>query len=398
MATLQHPLARRLDDLAIRAARAMVASALQGIEADVVAAFDLHPGLAPLLADGRINALSEAVLALAMRFAEEARVPVFAGAATPQFLGELSRRNHALFSTSPRALAQHGVAPSPRPLAPVIERLGQHLLGPAWGPRAGECAVRDATAGRTVPGIALVVMGDRCADAGEAAALLRQTANLPIFWVFVTLAGPGVPPPIPGTLLGRTPEAFAEGAPFGSNWCTVHVPYQSDAGDLYGPALAGFAVWYDRWQRSMPKVTVDAVLPEDGSRNRLTRTVADERTQAVRARAERERERLARTLEDVERGSSWPRARGLVAKGRGGADAGPRARQLFTQPLVAPEWRLENARATGWTADVEEVGLPALSPTLTIEGERPSAAGPTESSADRLARIRARRLSRNSKR
>jgi hypothetical protein len=390
MATLQHPLARRLDELAIRAARAMVASALQGVEAEVVAAFDLHPGLAPLLADGRLNALSEALLALALRFVEDARVPVFAGSGAPQFLGELSRRNHSLFTA---VSAPSEVAPQlpPRPIAPFIDRLGQHILGASWRPDANLPRPL-APSSPCAPHLAFIVTSERCADSAECLRLLRHASDQPIFWVFVSLSGSSASQP-PGGPFGPS-GAHAGDAPFGLSWGSATLSPRSDAGDLYAAALEAFAAWHERWHRaSSPRLATEPPPLEEVARNRLTRTVADERTQAVRARAERERERVARTLEDVERGEAWPRARGPAAKGRAG-DAAMRARPLSTQALVAPEWRIEPTRTASWAAEGDEVGVPSLSPSLTIEGERAAAAGPTESSADRLARIRARRLSR----
>jgi hypothetical protein len=439
MATLQQPVARRLDDLSIKAARATVGASLQGVEADVVAAFDTHPELAPLLAEGRLAALSEAALALALRFGEEARVPVFAGAqGGPQFLGELSRRSHGLFSSaSPAAAAPSGPPALPRPLAPVLDRLGQHLIGPAWAPASGQPsgsapgssgqpsgsapgssgqpsgsapgssgqpsgsapgssgqAAPASPAGLaagldlpSVPAIALVFTPERCGDAREVARLLAYASQFPVFWVFVTL-GRSDPATRLEAPLGA--GAVAQGLP--ANWCGAPLAPDDDAGVIYPQCLAPFAVWHDHWQRA--HVRPEALsAPDDPARPRLTRSAADERTQAVRARAERERVRIARTLEDVERGDAWPRARGPAPKGRVAEPAGPRS--LYTHPLVSPEWRLEPARSAGWAQDSDEVGLPGLSPTLTIEGERPALAGPTESSADRLARIRARRLSRH---
>jgi hypothetical protein len=391
MATLQHPFERKLDALSVRAARACVDIGLHGVEARVVAAFDMNPDMGPRYRSGFVHELATAVMALALRFDDDGIVPVWTFGRDAYFQGDMGRRDHVGFITRrilPPPPTGSGRRPAPSNFAPVIHRVGQHLFGAAWTPELAPPRQLPIA----MPAFAIIFTSGDCADREETEAALRYASHFPIFWQFA-----GIPPEPPSEasfdFLGRV-NALPGTARDSCGFFNTH-----DTDDME-PIFSGLLNEFPHWLthadvRAM--IDVRSVRGDDaGVRDPLDHLLAlpaDEEARRERERLEREQRRAARAVEEVQAADAWPRAGAATPGDPTTGEIDPNHRQARTRSIAPSHWRLEAIRERPWPNETSGAEMNAAA-SEAPETEAINAIETPETAAERLARIRSRRLER----
>jgi hypothetical protein len=397
MATVQQPLEKALDALAVRAARACVEIGLHGIEARVVGAFDISADMRPALASGRVHELATAALALALRFDDDGRVPVWTFDQDAWFQGELTRRDHVAFVTRhilPPPPTRDGREAHPTNFAPLIDKVGQQLFGERWAPGTPPPSGTDTGIFAEVPAFVVVFTSGDCADQAETEAILRYASHFPVFWQFAGV--PGARPEPFGFLrrIDRLVGGYVDA-------CGFFEP--GDVEDMEG-MFSGLLNEFPDWVAT-PRVRAMLAAepaPEvaDDPLELIMRLPESEAVRRELERREREERRAARAVAELQQAEAWPTGRAA----RDDAPAEPSAPppptreasrgarvRASTRPLAPSHWRIEAIRERPWDLDEKAPAEAAPSAPAAQAGD---AGGLAETAADRLARIRARRQER----
>lgn len=403
MATVQQPLEKALDALAVRAARACVDIGLHGVEARVVGAFDISADMRPAYASGRVHELATAALALALRFDDDGKVPVWTFGKEAWFQGELNRRDHVAFVTRrilPPPPTRDGKASHPSCFAPLIDKVGQQLFGDRWLPGAPPPRFTPSAPAADTPAFVVVFTSGDCADQAETEAILRYASHFPVFWQFAGV--PGARPEPFGFL--RRIDALVGGH---VDACGFFEPGDvEDMEAMFAGLLNEFPEWVARPEvKAMLTSDLPAASADDPLEliMRLPESEAERRESERRAREER---RAARAVAELQQAEAWPRAgmSSAEAPPAGGSPGVPstgvpptreatRGARIksSTRPLAPSHWRLEAIRERPW--DLAE--SPSAEPPVPAPDAAPDGDGaPAETAAERLARIRARRQER----
>lgn len=384
MATIQQPFERKLDALSVRAARACVDIGLHGVEARVIAAFDMNPDMAPRYRSGFVHELATATLALALRLDDDGIVPVWTFGRDAYFQGDMARRDHVSFISRrilPPPPTGSGRRPAPSNFAPLIHRIGQHLFGNAWTPD-------DAPPSRSpvaLPAFVIIYTGGDCGDVADTEAALRYASHFPIFWQFA-----GVPPEDPATASWAFLSSIDTLSGTRNDCCGFF--RSNDYGDMEA-IFAGLLNEFPAWL-TLPDIraVIDArdaarsPVSSGDALDDLLALPADEEARRERERIERDERRAARAIDDVHRSNAWP----VV----GGTEPTPdrsHEGQTRTRMLAPSQWRLEAIREKPWSGEQNSAAETAPSTSTSTDDDKTQ---PTETAAERLARIRVRRLER----
>jgi len=448
--TIQHPRSKELEALSVKASRAFVDEGLHGIEAEVVVVLDVSPRMAPLYADGTVQQLLTALLALAMKFDDDGVVPVWTYADEARLVGKIRRDDYVSWvdkNLQPPALLRPGMKLPPSRFAPFIDAIAQRYFPREWATppttrQVGERLKRTVheyaslIEPRHSPIFVIVVTSGDCDDPMETSKLLRRASHLPIFWQFAALA----------TTEGQVPEyRFLRGL---DRLTDTHVDacgfFEAeefrDPEALFRGLLGEFHgyVAHDLVRKMLIPPAAPESLPDD-SGERLVQEVlslpAQEVAKRERARLERERRRAERERQsaaELARAPAWPRinteAQDLpepepepeaAAAPEPEAPPAPRPRATPTtrpQPRVkretmpynpsaieepppaAPPPRRPQPRPDTATRTFQRVPTPLPSvpePAMVVDAEDPDDVEDTvETPAQRLMRIRARREAR----
>lgn len=425
MSTIRDERHRRLDELSVRAARAYVDSGLHGTAAEVVLALDVSDAMLAHYTSGLMNELTTALLALAMKFDDNGRVPVWAFGLDATHVGEIKKNDHRGWTD--RELRPGG-APKPR-LGPLIDAVGRRYFPLEWdepprrvqtGGKLKRVQLEHATVRepRPCPVFVIAVTSGACDDALEATQLLRKASHLPIFWQFAgvgdddfrflkgfnTLAETWVDAcgffiPEIGVVDPRTaPKAGPSGL--------VRRPrFDIDEERLYTGLLNELPRWLDH--ERVKAMLIPPAQPDDDTADDLDGLVLalpeKELARRERERLEREERRKRRAAEaeaELSRAESWPTIRAeaeleepdapdeLVpeaqARERDGRRKMPDTRPY--QPDDGP--RPETKRRATVAFDASALSAPAEDAERDDENT-------VETATERLARIRARRNARN---
>jgi len=410
MATIQDRKHRRLEELTVSASRAFVESGLHGIAAEVVVALDTSPRMGPLYANGVVQELASALLALAMKFDDDGVVPVWSFDDEERHLGEIKQKDYTGWVRkhvpTPAVMPPGEATPAAR-YAPLIDAIGRRYFPSEWSQKGTSRQVGDklkrsvvtypgVSEPRVCPVFVVVVTGGDCADPVETTKLLRRASFLPIFWQFAGIYSTGAHDEGLQFLRGidKLPDVNCDSAGL------FEPGDPGDVDELYHGLLNELPEWLVLPQvKAMVQQSGPAPAVDDGLDAVLMTLPPNEAAKRERARAERERRRQERanmaTLE-LEQASAWPTIRTSSEIESAGDDPVVRARgdapqrlQMGTRPYkpddgVAPV--LPPRRPT--------VSFAALiEPASTVESDDENT---VETALERLARIRARRNSRKS--
>lgn len=427
MATIQDRRHRRLEELSVTASRAFVESGLHGIEAEVVVALDVSPRMAPLYAQGLVQNLATALLALAMKFDDDGSVPVWCFDAEARHLGEIKRQDYANWVRShvptpalpdPEGPAdsRSSEAPAAARYAPMIDAIGRRYFPKEWAAKGAARVVGDKLKRQVIdypgpieprpfPVFVIIVTSGDCADALETTRLLRRASHLPIFWQFAGLQAPSGP-----TAGGAAPRFhFLRGVDkLTDTHCDCAGFFEpGDPGDA-DMLFAGLLNELPRWLalpevRAMLQPTTPATEGKDALAGLdsllVLPPVEAAKREATRAERERRRqERATNAAAELEQAAAWPTIRNdaeadparesdPVTQVRAGAGLARRI-NVGTRPYIP--------------SDGEAPVLPPRRPTVSFAAfvePAPSAHDDddettVETAIERLARIRARRNAR----
>lgn len=425
MSTIRDERHRRLDELSVRAARAFVDSGLHGTAAEVVLALDASDAMASHYASGLMNELTTALLALAMKFDDNGRVPVWSFGLDAMHVGEIKKGEHRGWAD--RELKPGGVA-KPR-LGPLIDAIGRRYFPHEWdepprrvqtGGKLKRVQLEHATVRepRPCPVFVIAVTSGACDDVLETTQLLRKASHLPIFWQFAGVGDDDF----------RFLKGFNTLAETWVDACGFFIPeiavvdprlspnpnatglirrqrFDIDEERLYGGLLNELPRWLDHERVKamlVPPRSADDD-PADDTANDLDGLVlalpAKELARREKDRLEREerrKRRAAEAEEEVNRADSWPTIRAeaeleeaeeLVpeaqARERDGRRKMPDTRPY--QPEDGP--RPDTKRRATVAFDASALPAPA-------DEADPDDDNTVETAAERLARIRARRNAR----
>ncbi|MCC6621329.1 MAG: VWA domain-containing protein [Deltaproteobacteria bacterium] len=202
MTTLKPQRNKELEALSVKASRVFVDAGLHGIEAEVVVVLDVSPRMTPLYADGSLQRLVAALLALAMKFDDDGVVPVWTFADEARHVGKMRRDDYVAWvdkNLPPPPLLTPGVKLPPSRYAPFIDAIAQRFFPREWATPPIVKQVGDRLK-RTVheyasliepresPVFVIVVTSGDCDDPMETSKLLRRASHLPIFWQFAAVA------------------------------------------------------------------------------------------------------------------------------------------------------------------------------------------------------------------
>jgi len=399
MATLQHPFEKKLDALAIRAARVCVDNGLHQVEARVVAAFDMGTDMGAAYRSGTVHELATAAMALALRFDDDGVVPVWTFSEAAKFEGEMRRDDHVSFLMRrvlppPPSKAQLPSGPAPSRLAPVIDRIGESLFGAEWAPDVPETPGRQQDRKTAIPALVLIFTGGDCADQAETEALLQYASYFPVFWQFVGVTEGPVDDSRFAFL--RHMDVLVGGLVDGCGFFAPDIALGPEA--VFTGLVSEFPDWLE-----LPDVVAMLIprsLPGPAARVDLAGVFADleetsdpdEDLEGVWAaeslgRLEREERRAARARAEIEGAQAWPKA------GVGNPDTDGSARRGQTRPLAPSHWRLEAVRERPWELP-DDVAPPAPLAEKLRGDSLGAPAADDDSPSERLARIRRRREER----
>lgn len=426
MSTIRDEKHRRLDELSVRAARAFVDSGLHGTAAEVVLALDVSDAMAGHYASGLMNELTTALLALAMKFDDNGRVPVWTFGLDAIHVGEIRKHDHrGWIDRSVKA----GDGARPR-LGPLIDAIGRRYFPAEWdepprraqtGGKLKRVQLEHATVRepRPCPVFVIAVTSGGCDDVLEATQLLRKASYLPIFWQFA-----GV-----GSEEFRFLKGFNTLTETWVDACGFFVPEVEEVNNR--PAASGHTTHTGLIRR--PRFHFDEERLYSGLLNELPRWLDDERVKAMlvppglpgedtaddldglvlalpeKELARRERERLEReerrrrraaeAEDEVQRAQAWPTVRAgtesedapELAPEPGPEEAHLRERDGRRKMPETRPYRLDDGpapadkRRATVAFDASEVATPSdgLDDETTVE-----------TAAERLLRIRARRNAR----
>lgn len=441
MSTIRDEKYRRLDELSVRASRAFVDSGLHGIAAEVVLAIDVSEGMAPLFANGFVQDLTTALLALAMKFDDNGRVPLWTFSQEALPIGEIRQQDHRGWVDRhvPAPRAGEGGAKATR-FAPLIDGIGRRHFPAEWDRPPTQKRVGDKLK-RTVlehvgvdeprpcPVFVIVVTSGDCDDVIETTKLLRRSSWLPVFWQFA-----GVSPKSEGAgaafrfLKGidKLTDTFVDNCGF---FMPAIEPLATGAGgreearsglvrrarfelneqNLFNGLLNEFPR-YLAHERVAPMLQASPdEEPRSDTGDRLEGLIMalpdKEAARRERERLEREQRRAMRAQlveHEIERAASWPKIRHEAELEEGEDPAkspplpvvrhrgdGPRRVQPDTRP-----YQPEDGPAPALPPRHPTMSFGAVEPDPVDEASAEDEDLTVETAAERLARIRARRNAR----
>ena len=427
MSTIRDEKHRRLDELSVRAARAFVDSGLHGTAAEVVLALDASDAMVGHYQSGLMNELTTALLALAMKFDDNGRVPVWSFGLDALHVGEMKKHDHKHWTE--REVQPGGVA-KPR-LGPLIDAIGRRYFPVEWdepprrvqtGGKLKRVQLEHATVRepRPCPVFVILVTSGACDDVLEATQLLRKASYLPIFWQF---AGVGADDFRFLKGFNTLTETWVDACGFFIPEIEVLAPtsnkvgttpsrpglirrqrFEIDEERLYGGLLNELPRWLEH--ERVQAMLVPPERPDEDTADDLDGLVLalpeKELARRERERLEREERRKRRAAEaeaEVDRAESWPMIR-AEAELEGAEELVPEAQSRERdgrrkmpdtrpyQPEDGP--RPETKRRP--TVAFDASALPA--PASDAGDEDKDDENTVETAAERLARIRARRNAR----
>ncbi|MBL8787509.1 MAG: VWA domain-containing protein [Deltaproteobacteria bacterium] len=391
---------------------------MHGVEAEVVLVIDASPRMAPLYANGVVQALSTALLALAMKFDDDGVVPIWSFADEARHLGEIKSTDHAGWIARHVPLPRQAAAdPAPTRYAPFIDAIGRRYFPNEWSAPGKARQVGDRLKRtvidypgveelRTCPVFVVIVTSGDCDDSLETTKLLRRASHLPIFWQFAGIRAPGDS----GAFrflrgVDKLTDTHVDGCGF------FEPEALDDAERLFNGLLNELPRWMDD-----PKVRAMLVQPpaetdaSDGLDALLMGLPAREAARREKERLERIRRREMRqqvaTLE-VEQAAAWPRIRAEAeadpvegedtepeaeaAPRRERAESPPRRVQLGTRPYNAGDGIAPALPPRRPTVSFSNLSAEDAPPPSAVDDDDEQT---VETAAERLARIRARRTAR----
>jgi len=435
MSTIRDEKHRRLDELSVRASRAFVDSGLHGTAAEVVIALDLSPAMAPLFANGFVQELTTALLALAMKFDDNGRVPLWTFSEEAFHVGEIRQQDYRgwVDRNVPAPRMVPGIGIMPTRFAPLIDAVARRYFPAEWeaaptqrrvGDKLKRTVLEYATVNepRPCPVFVLVVTSGDCDDLLETTKLLRKSSWLPIFWQFA-----GV-----DTSHGKNPGDFRflkgidklsdswvdncgfflpqvdplpedESAPTKSG-LVKRVRFELGEENLYAGLLNEFPR-YLAHERVAPMLLAPAPTEQPGSDtgdrlDGLLMALPDkEAARREKERLEREQrrvERAALAAAELERAAAWPRIKAQ-------AEAEVPVESEAEEPIIRQRGdgprRVHQETRPYQPEDGPVPRIPTRRPTVsfsTFEAapEPEEDENTVETAAERLARIRARRNAR----
>lgn len=419
MATIQDRRHRRLDELSVTASRAFVESGLHGIEAEVVVALDVSPRMAPLYAQGLVQGLATALLALAMRFDDDGTVPVWCFDGEARHLGEIKRQGYANWVRAhvPTPSEPDPAAPEPPAaarFAPMIDAIGRRYFPREWAAKGTAHVVGDklkrqviAYPGplepRAIPVFVIIVTSGDCADALETTRLLRRASHLPIFWQFAGLDPTRGDPNAPRFHFLRGVDKLTDTHCDCAGFFEPGDP--NDAEMLFSGLLNELPRWLElpevraMLQPSAPTPSSPDALAGLESLLVLPPVEAAKREAARVERERRRQERATIAAMELEQAAAWPTIRNDAEIDPEGAD--PVIHTRTTQAGGVPR-RVNVGTRPYIPSDGAPPVLPPRRPTVSFAAFVEPAPGTdaeddettVETAIERLARIRARRNAR----
>lgn len=427
MSTIRDEKHRRLDELSVRASRAFVDSGLHGNTAEVVLALDVSESMAPLYANGFVGELTTALLALAMKFDDNGRVPVWTFGQDAVHVGELKAQDH-------RGWVDRGVkvesCAAPR-LGPLIDAVGRRYFPAEWDAPPTSQKVGGKLK-RTVVGYSSVVEPRACPvfviavtagkndDGLEATRLLRKASFLPVFWQFAGVGGgdlrflKGIDK-LTETWVDNcgffVPEVDPLPEPVQLGGLVRRPRFHLDEERLYGGLLNELPRWLEH-DKVRPMLVAETPVVHDthDELDGLLKLPGKEEARREKERLEREERRKKRAEEaelEVSRADAWPTIKPASEQEAEGAQ------ELAGSPADPDHHLKEREPGRRHTPDTrpyrpEDGPAPRQKRRATVAfeaapamdvGGQAEAAGESdeltvETAAERLLRIRARRNAR----
>ncbi len=185
-----------------KATRAFLDAGLHGIDAEVVVAVDVSWRMRSLYADGSMQRIVEALLALALKFDDDGVVPIWAFGKTVRPLGTVEAANAKGIIQREVVRRSSDLQPECK-FAPIITAIAKKHFPVEWGMKIREKRVGGALkrrvwvypplqSPRPRPIFVIVVTAGDCLDPAIAAKRIRRASHLPIFWQFCGLSPPGL--------------------------------------------------------------------------------------------------------------------------------------------------------------------------------------------------------------